>query len=118
MSTVLLDSAAATITIRSPLIGDERKIRLNAVYRRSRSGLIYGYKRTPEIQSLTLRYQDMNRPTINIIRAFIIAAVRPITLTLDNGDAWVGDILNDFTTAHASHANSPFTLLFEGVKSA
>lgn len=117
MTTVITDTGAAhTVTLRSPFLGDERHINLHAVYRRSRSSLIFGYKRTPETQTLRLRYADMNRQTINLLRAFQIAAIRPVIITLDNGDQWQGDIMNDFKSAHVGNINSPFELIFEGVK--
>lgn len=117
MSTVLIDTGSAhTITLRSPLLGDERRVKLNAFYRRSRAGSLWGWKRTPEVQTLNLRYGDMNRPTINALRAFMIAAIRPIKITLDNGDQWQGDIMNDLDTLHVQHQDNTFTLNFEGVK--
>lgn len=108
-------SGDVSYTLRSPLLGDEREIKVNAVYRRARSGALYGYVRPPEVQKLNLKFGDMNRPKIQGLVAFMKAALNyPIILVLDNGDTWLGRILNDLVTTHKGHANNTFDLIFEG----
>lgn len=113
-----ISSDGTTVELRSPLLGDIRTPHAKALYRRSRSQILFGFKYTSEYQTLRLQFANIKRSTVQGLLALMKAAAgQPLTLTLDDATVWVGYLMNDpFETIQVGKQNSSFELHFEGIK--
>jgi hypothetical protein len=102
------------INIRNPDIGDQIKMPMNVLMKRSMDGTKRLYKTGTVKKQLTLSFSQMNIPQRNVVEDFIIQnRGQLITYTDQYAEDWIGYLMQDPTFSHEGHHNNTFQLVLE-----
>jgi hypothetical protein len=104
------------INIRNPDVGDQIKMPLNVMAKRSMDGTKRLYKMGTVKKQMSLQFSNLNIPQRNEVENFLIQnRGQLITYTDQYGQDWVGYLMQDPTFTHNGRHNNVFPLSLEVV---
>jgi hypothetical protein len=106
------------INIKNPDLGDQVRMPLNVMQKRSMDGTRRLYKIGTVKKQVTLSFSGMNIPTRHTVEDFVIKnRGQLITYTDQYAVDWIGYLMQDPTFTHTGRKNNTFTLILELVNS-
>ncbi len=118
-----------TVTLRNPTLGNVERVNIKTQFRRSMSGDIHSFKKTPNSTVLTLNFSNiLHADLLTFIDFLLESAGQVIAYTDHTGQAWTGYILTGpmdiVTQTHIDNLLSSdsckqdysFSLDFEGTR--